>query len=137
MQARYARAETALSHLDLPAEIRREPARRCATDTAVVCGRTSRTPPELSALLRRIVPDGHVFLAAHAARCLGRTPLCPLTVIGRFDGFRMIAIAIWHLVSGNGRPPRGAVRFLHDGARLHPAFTGSDITISLASPNPQ
>jgi hypothetical protein len=86
-------------------------------------------------LLRQIVPGGHMESMGAPTGCVARNPMCPATVVGRFHGFRIVAIAFWHMVLvREGKPARGAVRLPDDHSRLHPFFSGSDVVVVLRPP---
>jgi hypothetical protein len=130
LQAAYNRTSSALAHMSFPPDIRRIRSSPCsaAGDT---CGYSALRPPQLLPRLLLIVgDDAH---AINPSGCDVRRPMCPTTVVGRRHGFRVVAIAFWHLVLvRHGKPPKNALpaRRGHDKLFL----LGSDVNVGVTLP---
>lgn len=131
--AAYNRARADVGRMAFPASIVRLPLSSC--NGADACGRSALTPAQLIPRLRQMTGGGQLERMGAPPGCYLRSPLCPPTVVGRFHGFRIVAIAFWHLLGvEHGRAPRGAVRLPSTLGHSHLLFLGSDVRVSASEP---
>ena len=130
----YEAATTALTALQLPHGLQREPAGACGDET--VCARSSLNPPQIGPFLRHLLDGAPNPSATAAIPCAGP---CPVVIYGHYDGALTVGIAFWHLlIVRDGKPPRGAIpaRPSIPARAGRPAayFLGSDIDIGTVDP---